>query len=461
MEQKYFSEKALGGMIASRVDSQDSVAATIALDLIRGELKPLDPPSTSQPIEFFCEGQEDLEIVQSSKKILVSVKDKLIRPADIKEEIKRKLEPALEGDLSRTIYLRVSCLRGLESRARTLDSDIEHLRERLESKSGGGEAAVEFQKKWDIDPGVAAKVWIDDRNLGRETPSSEALFAHTFRLTFPTTTLTDRAISELGVFLADQIFAPARRNRKRIDLLEVENKLLERVSPLELRYLLAEVQATPFGYVPSNDRRDKQQELQLVQRVANRAMRSWRQKTFIERILIPPVNCMRCNHPMMANFRGRNGYACPDCGFMPFGSLLYACDCGTPVLIENNPQISGTEFLTYATRRTRNEDFKCDKCDEVVDPRKIVSRLFFVPIPWPVPKNIDSILVAKRIALGWGKELLTAEEAESRMLSGSVDWELHLPEAEKLSRRDRIFWAIERLLVLVVIGFVVFNIGSF
>ena len=85
-EHKYFSRRARGGMNASRVDSQDTVAATIALDLIRGGFEPLDSLSPSRPIELFCEGQEDLEIIQSGKKVLVSVKDKTVTVPEIKRE---------------------------------------------------------------------------------------------------------------------------------------------------------------------------------------------------------------------------------------------------------------------------------------------------------------------------------------------------------------------------------------
>lgn len=463
MAEHYFSERARGGATASRVDSQDSVAATIAMDLIRGELDPLSPQSEDRPIEIFCEGREDLEVVQGTKTVLVSVKDKLLKCGDIKAEIKDKLEPNLDGDTSKEIYLRVSCLRGLESKAQTLASDIEHLRERFESQSGGKEAALEFDQKWKIDPEIVAKVWIDDRNLGRTNPSSEALFAHAFRLTFPTTTLTDRGIGNIHAFLADEVFAKARRTRRRIDLLSVEAALVDLIAPLELRFMMAEAKATPFGYFPAYDPHDRAQEIQLVERAMKNAMRTWRKETFSERMMMPHVNCMRCNHPMMANFAGRSGYACPDCGFMPFGSLFYACACGTPVLIQSNPQISGTEFLTYALRRTRDEDFKCDECGELVDPRKVVSRVFFAPIPWPIPKNIDAILVAKRIALGWGRERLTAEEAETRMSNGDlVAWESHLPKAERLSRRTKIFTGVMRVVVLAVIAaLIVFDVGPF
>lgn len=459
-EHEYFSRRARGGMNASRVDSQDTVAATIALDLIRGGFEPLDSLSPSRPIELFCEGQEDLEIIQCGKKVLVSVKDKTVTVPQIKREIESKLEPALDGDSSGTIYLRVSCLRGVDSKARTLESDIGHLRERLESKSGGADASDEFQTRWSIAPDVASKLWIDDWNLGRENPSSEALFAHSFRLSFPTTTLTDRAIEDLRFFLADQVFAPARRNRNRVDLLEVEAKLLEIVSPLELRYQVAEVRATPFGYVRSNDLQGNEQEINLLRRSMKHAMRSWRRGTFLERISVLRVNCMRCNHPMMANFGGRNGYACPDCGFTPFGSLFYACECGAPVLIESNPQIGGTEFLLYAIRRTRNEDFKCTECDRIVDPRKVISRIFFAPIPWPIPKNVDSILVAKRMALGWGKEHLTPEEAENRMVNGGEDWECYLPSAEESTHHSRVCTLFRRVLALaIILAFIMLLVG--
>ena len=163
---------------------------------------------------------------------------------------------------------------------------------------------------------------------------------------------------------------------------------------------------------------------------------------------------------MMANFGGRNGYACPDCGFTPFGSLFYASECGAPVLIESNPQIGGTEFLLYAIRRTRNEDFKCTECDRIVDPRKVISRIFFAPIPWPIPKNVDSILVAKRMALGWGKEHLTPEEAENRMVNDGEDWECYLPSAEESTHHSRVCTLFRRVLALaIILAFIMLLVG--
>lgn len=452
MGEKYFSKTAIGGQIASRVDSQDSVAATITLDLIRGGIEPLVPLSQAEPIEIFCEGQEDLEVVQASKVLLVSVKDRIIGIGDIRREIAAKLEPRLRDKSSDDIYLRISCLRGIDSKARSFASDVGHLRTRLSSEFGWREAAPEFQRKWQIDPAIAARVWIDDRNLGRTDQRAEALFAHVFRLAFPTTTLTERGVKDIHAFLADQIFAPARRNRERVDLLQVEHELVELIAPRELRLLASDLKVTPFGYVASGDLRSASQEIHLVRGVMRKVMKHWRKVTFFERATLLRVNCMYCDHPMMANLGGRNGYACPKCGFIPFGSLFYACDCGAPVLIESNPQVGGAEFLTYAIRRTRDKNFKCEQCNLSVDPRKAVFRLFFAPIPWPVPANVDSILLAKRIALGWGKGGLTPEDAEARMLAGDHDdWKQHLAEAEGISRRDRIKLAVLRVLALAIL----------
>lgn len=460
MTSPFFGRAARGGLIASRIDGQDTVAATLALDALRATLPPLREISNDEPVEFFCEGQEDLEIVQGGTTLLVSVKDKLMGATALIAEIRQKLTPSLSSGAGNEIYLRVCVLGGLESDARSLSEDIDHLRARMESRSDATAPMNDFVAKWRLDAATAVRVWIDGRSLGRLAHEHHAVFANALRLTFPSTTLTDSAVMEIEKYVVDRVFAPARRSRDCVDLFDLESDIATLMAPQEILAWSADYVASPFGYVKSPGSDDHmRREWKLLQEASRHVTKGWRRGTRAERYILPRVSCLVCNHPMMANLNGRNGYACPDCGFMPFGSLIYACDCGYPILVAANPPIRGAEMFACALRSTREASLQCGRCQRPADPRKVPTRIFFTPFPWPVDSSVDAILIARRMAMGRPKKRYSSDEARLWLEQNEDgEWKSHLPAAEEAVRRDYFLHGLVRLamIIAVVVGLVVY-----
>lgn len=459
---QFFTKAAKGGAIASRIDAQDLVAAVLALDAMRGALPPLRPPKEPDAIEFFPKGLEDLEIRQRDSTLLVSVKDRSMDETMLIAEITKKFGRQNQSSRGDVVYLRVCVLGGLEGKARSLWEDIQHLRTRGQSKFKYPEVDEEFERKWRISPSLAVRVWIDTRGLGVAHPDRHAIFANALRLTFPTTTVGDRAILDLEGFVTNEVFSPARRSRDMVDLLSLEGQLASLMAPQEILLWTAAYHETSFGYLKDSAvDQAKDSDLHILRSAIHHVRRDWIRKTRWERLLLPRVSCLVCEHPMMANLNSLHGCACPDCGFMPFGTLLYACDCGEPVTIADNPPAKGPEMFILALTIVRDNQPSCTACDRPVDPRKLATRIFFAPIPYPVPDSADSILIARRMAMGRPTKIYSPDEAREWLMSHhSEGWEHHLPAARAQVARDfKVLGTLKVLFLLGLIAFIMFRLA--
>lgn len=459
---RFFTKAAKGGAIASRIDAQDLVAAVLALDAMRGALPPLHPPEGQDAIEFFPEGLEDLEIRQRGSTLLVSVKDQSMDEKMLIAEIAEKLGRQNQSSRGDRVSLRVCVLGGLQGKARSLWEDIQHLRTRGQSRFKDPEPGKEFERRWGISPSLAAHVWIDPRGLGVANPGRHAIFANALRLTFPTTTVGDRAILDLEGFVTNEVFSPARRSRDMVDLLPLEGQLASLMAPQEILLWTAAYYETSFGYLKNSAAdQGEDSDLRILRSAVHHVKRDWIRKTRWERLLLPRVNCLVCEHPMMANLNSLHGCACPDCGFMPFGTLLYACDCGEPITIADNPPVKGPETFTLALTRVRDNQPACRVCDRPVDPRKLATRIFFAPMPYPVPDSVDSILIARRMAMGKPKKVYSPDEAREWLMSDHQEgWDQHLPAARARVAHDfKVSGTLKVLVLLGLIAFVMFRLA--
>lgn len=451
MNNAYFDRRARGGAIASRVDSQDPVASVLALTAMRSSLNPLLPATIDQPVKVFCEGREDLEFVQGEMTLLVSVKDKMMTSREVSEEARRKLDLLAATASERDEALRICALGGVDASARSMVEDIEHLRARMPDSRNYAKVVEEFEARWALPARLATRLWVDCRNLSRNSPEAHAIFANELRLTFPTTTLTDWTIRQIEDYLTDAIFAGHRRGRGVVDLLDLESQISSMMAPHEILNWSAGYTATSFGYISDGGVDDRISERSLVVRAYRSVRREWVRKTRIERHLLPRVSCLQCNHPLMANWNSRFGCACPDCGFTPFGTLFYACDCAAPIPLVDNPPMNGPEIFAAAIRATRSGRFRCTKCERSVDSRKLTTRVFFAPYPFPVPKSVDAVLIARRIAMGRPQVSFTQQEAVAWLQDNDgLSTAAHLAQAEREVKKDYVRTFVQWGILLAV-----------
>ena len=79
-----FSREALGGWHASFIESQDSVAAFLALEAISGEADRRLTDVQEQNARIICEWQDDLELQWNDGGIYLQVKDQQLTASDIR-----------------------------------------------------------------------------------------------------------------------------------------------------------------------------------------------------------------------------------------------------------------------------------------------------------------------------------------------------------------------------------------
>lgn len=450
---RYFSQHARGGAIASRIESQDSAAAILCIEALSGSLQGVPQPTAVENVVLYCEGLEDLEFNWPSGRLFVSVKDQLLTMSLVRSHLESiaKHQNYLAAPDDERILL---CgLRGCDSQVSSFIEDRQHLAARV-LHSEAREAIDEFEKKWRVPSWLAIMTTIDDRDMRRDSAQAQATFATAMRSAFPLTSCTDRHLSVIREDLAALTFAPARRQRNALPLYELYLTLLERLAPDEIALVQSEFQSTPFGYLHDPDLANTlRSERSIVLRARRRALRAWRRHTFVER-LTPRIGCLVCNHPMMGALNGRSGYVCPQCNYVPFGTLFYACDCGQPLLLVSQPEIEGVGLFGQAISAARESARTCDKCSSVVDERRLDSRLFWLPILWPLEGSVDSRLIYLRESMGRPDRKFTPEEARAYLLESRQAKRLvHFPSAAEMPRfaPGTLFWMIVKIAVVTIV----------
>jgi hypothetical protein len=251
----------------------------------------------------------------------------------------------------------------------------------------------------------------------------------------------------------------ARRQRSGVLLNQLYRQIVQRLAPDEIVQFQVGFQSTPFGYLRDQELAHRlRAEASIVRKARNNAIRKWRRHTFLERVLLPRVNCLVCNHPMMGGLNGRNGYVCPDCNYLPFGTLFYACDCGTPISLLGQPKLDGVSLFAQAIAVTRSAIFRCDGCERRVDESRLGSRIFWLGIPWPLEGSIDNRLIAMREAMGRPNKGFTEAEARAWLLEAKENEEVSSPSTlgmlDRWPVRTGLLVALTCIATIVILGMV-------
>jgi hypothetical protein len=402
--------------VASKIDHQDSVAAILSIEVVAGRLTAVPALGQTGDIVVFCEGLEDLEFSWTSGRLLVSVKDLVLTMPVIRDFLigaEGRYPPLAEFDQQ---HLLLCGLRGADAKVVSFQADLNHLKARLGKGVEGETAASEFERKWKV-PGInASNMSLDLRPMLRDSTEGAAIFANAMRLTFPATNCTDYFLSNIWHELQDDVFAAARRHREAVSLRDLNERLTSRLAPDTIVRFQSSFVSTPFGYIEDTDRREVlKSEARIVSRARRRALKAWRRHTLLER-LTPRIRCLVCEHPMMGGLNGRSGYVCPKCGYSPFVTLFYACECTTPVALLAQPELSGVSLFSTAIAITRKEERHCPACQALIDPRRLDTRLFMLRIPAVLNGSVDARLMAMREALGRPQNTFTPDQARARML---------------------------------------------
>jgi hypothetical protein len=403
-----FSREALGGWHASFIESQDSVAAFLALEAISGEADRRLTDVQEQHARIICEWQDDLELQWDDGRIYLQVKDQELTVSDIRSICSRFDEKLVnDTSLDGVACFRIVALGGLHKNARHLPQHLKQLQSASGIRSGPERVRLmdDFVSRWRLPERVALSLSIDTRDMRRDSSVAYDLFAASLRRALPVHDFTDRRVHQLYRELAGDVFSAARRHRTWVSLSEARNRLLAQFMPLHLGSYEVEYVRTNFGYLKDPDRKQHiEAEEKLADRARRQAYRRWIRHTRRDRVLDllarGAIRCLACNHPLMANMLGRYGIACPDCGYQPFLTLIYICDCAELMVVDRQPELDRVQLFGTAISWMRSGP-TCGACGAAPAFEKLSTRLGMVPFPVPVDEYSPARLIKLRESLGW------------------------------------------------------------
>jgi DNA-directed RNA polymerase subunit RPC12/RpoP len=413
-----FDRRYKAGFWASRIETQDKVAAIVGVEALGGSLELVPHNLTSKGGRLAFEAREDFEIRWNGGRQYVSVKDRQVDRPDLREAIANldTFRQEVGPDKIQTVRVEAA---GLTSSARTFYEDIQRLRE---LRGSGAEAdyataAEEFFDELGVRAELAEALVVCERRIGQNPGMAAALFAHAMRMAIKVHNYGDTEIIGLFEEISSGTLHDRRVTRGVLDLGDLERILISPLVPLQISAYQVDYVRTRFGYIRDQARRvDLGNEYRIVMTCSKSLMREWRRKTFRDRfkdlIYRGHIGCLACGHPLIANLNGRNGLACPDCGYQPFLTLFYACDCGSGVVVQRQPDLSSFELVRDAIRVLRHEDLKCMNCGKRPSNEKFIGRLFSLPVPYPIDGYPTSVLVEWREKLGWERHRKFARPGE-------------------------------------------------
>jgi hypothetical protein len=397
---------AAAGAITSRIDQQDAAAALLALRLLAGEnvfgIKVQDP---SQAV-LHCEGRDDLELVTTTTRCLISVKTKSAEVELIADEYSR-LTARSFGDSTRNQRYALVIIGPQPAAVATFANQLEQAKFLVEHRDAieANEVYAGFSARW---PQVPQSV-INHFYIALDIPTlqSKEYQAVAVRLLRQIAPLTDYTDTRANFILSelDIKFRNARLSRSSVTLTEVRDAIFSFVVPREVVTLADEYVRTRYGYLPHPQIKAELEREKAIARSAIRyALQRYRRATRKHRMLgslIGPIKCIACNGPLMANWLGwgSRGIACSHCGFAPYISLFYACTCGRPILLVAQPPIDILD-TAISIRRAANT-VRCQNCGQSPRLERLETRVFRLSIPWP-PENVsDKGLIEARKEFGW------------------------------------------------------------
>ncbi len=396
----YSDKKHIGGKNNSKIDSQDSVAAILAVE----QMNALDIFDLGCHISDFCvkcEGDEDIEIFNQEEHIYIQVKSAEISATTFFSILDDFMD--IENNNSETINYYVLLLfdnnlkvenkkiiERMDDYVQVFINNYETSEKKLKVKN---ELIEEF--KLEDYREIIDRLRIISRPLLRSSDDTEAIFARTMRLYYSIRDAGDCIMSDLYEQLTAR-FAEARRQRGAVSKSELEiilNRSLCRNTYFSSLALMEGYKRIENGYIKDQELNWKLSEIARGYNLARKKLlKGWRKSHYKEvliSILAGAKSCPQCGHPMMANFYGLGGIACPDCGFSPYVTMFSFCECGEFEVIKAQPDFSAESQIKYIQEYINSrKDSLCKKCGREIFDEYFEQRIFYAPIPYPYDQQM-------------------------------------------------------------------------
>lgn len=387
----YFSNKKRAGVETSNIEHQDSVATHMAL-LLQSQKSPYSELE-SEDWSIMSEGEDDLEIISQELRVLIQAKKGELTKTGLKEIISNFLETqsrARDSGFNKEFKFQINALGGLSKDLKTLPAKLGELKSRKEvyTKEEYLVSLKEISSAYEIPEKIFEGLHIDVADYFKDSDVSKARFIHLLRAVYPVRIYTDDFAHEIYTSLSSILFSEARRKRTGVTKSEVNKVILSQIAPLNNMSIEMDFVNTKTGYRKVSElTRFLASEKEIFRKVIWNVRVDWLKyywKRVLRNMLLPSNEiCLECKHPLIAGFYGALGLSCPSCGYTPFVSLVFACDCGGYTLIKKQPELGTEQCADYISSYIRNGNIKCDPCGRNIRSELLRRRWLVVPYPLP------------------------------------------------------------------------------
>jgi hypothetical protein len=386
----FFVPQATGGQVAAKINHQVAVAAVLGIELLI-EPAALHPEGTA--IAFWVltlEQVNDVAVTFGDGAVTsVQVKDQKLGRSDVDQIVDNWLK-APGSPTSKA--LRICALQGLTNELATLPTDLMslHMRAIAASRSELDEAREDLRTKFRLRSAIDELVQFELRSLHLDG-DGRLHFADALRR-LDDTRLISRTTSDVAFDRLVVALLPMLLKRGKLTVGEfrqtLDRSLIYRVPLDGLDYYVhSDPNNSQGGYrIDEKALEQLNQDRRLVEQVARESFRRWRRAhtpEVLKSMLLGPIKCPECGHPMMANWYGLrfgHGPACGRCGFTRYVTLIVACDCGRGVAVKEQPELS-MEALGTAVTRFVSTGGRCSHCEQLIPMEKARTRWFVLPLP--------------------------------------------------------------------------------
>jgi hypothetical protein len=209
-----FSAKYKGGIWTARIDTQDEVAAIVALEALGGTLNLVPKEIASKQGRIAFEAREDFELRWLSARQYVSVKDRQVNRSDLLQALKNLQAFVREVGDEECQTIRIEAA-SLTPSARSFYEDIERLRtlRNATAREDYERSCRDFRREHDLSAMWAERLVVVERRIGSNPSFANAVFSHAMRQALPVHNYGDSDLVSLFRDLVKNIFRDKRLRR--------------------------------------------------------------------------------------------------------------------------------------------------------------------------------------------------------------------------------------------------------
>ncbi|HFJ9421687.1 hypothetical protein IMZ78_00950 [Bacillus anthracis] len=404
----FYSPQKRGGVIASKIEHQDTVGVIFATELLDKNSKYGNFDRDDKPWIIVPEGNDDLEVLFKEDRIFIQVKSARISKKNDLEKIfasfKQNLQMLKDKDLDIQAHFVLYALSGLGGKLEGFDIKLTELLngigvyEESEIKSRKINLLNQYNISLDYSE-ILEHLEVRTQGLFKDSEEVTSIFNYKLRKSYNIRDFGDKLLDKIFKELLEK-FAEGRRTRKPIRRKEFLVKIHSIIKENEFwvmddLMIQTGYSKTSIGYEKIDKSINRELQKQINKSKKN-ITRQWKKEYWFAGTIGGFLagnwkKCASCGHPMMANLGGLGGIACPDCGYQPYVTLFLGCSCGNSKMIKKQPALTGEGVFEAVREYFVNNSSECDNCNKEMLDDYWKFRIMLLPFPYPIKEYTQKL----------------------------------------------------------------------